>query len=131
MIISVLFFIFARQLLGVFSSDPEVIRIGIFVLRTVTPFYALFSFVEILASSLRGMGDVVIPMLLTLFGVCALRIVWTLFVLPIYPQMLTLTANYPITWITTSILFIIYYFWRKKHGLFPTEAARCTYEQKS
>ena len=118
-IISVLFFIFARQLLGIFSSDPEVIRIGIFVLRTVTPFYALFSFVEILASSLRGMGDVVIPMLLTLFGVCILRIVWTLFVLPIYPQMLTLTANYPITWITTSILFIIYYFWRKKHGLFP------------
>lgn len=118
-IISVLFFIFARQLLGIFSSDPEVIRIGIFVLRTVTPFYALFSFVEILASSLRGMGDVVIPMLLTLFGVCILRIVWALFVLPIYPQMLTLTANYPITWITTSILFIIYYFWRKKHGLFP------------
>lgn len=118
-IISVLFFTFARQLLGIFSSDPEVIRIGIFVLRTVTPFYALFSFVEILASSLRGMGDVVIPMLLTLFGVCALRIVWTLYVLPIYPQMLTLTANYPITWITTSILFIVYYFWRKKHGLFP------------
>lgn len=118
-IISMLFFIFARQLLGIFSSDPEVIRIGIFVLRTVTPFYALFSFVEILASSLRGMGDVIIPMLLTLFGVCFLRIVWTLFVLPVYPQMLTLTANYPITWITTSILFIVYYFWRKKHGLYP------------
>lgn len=117
--ISVFFFVFARQLISVFSSDPEVIDIGIFVLRAVTPFYALFSFVEILASTLRGVGDVIIPMLLTLFGVCILRIFWTLIVLPLHPGMLMLTANYPITWITTSILFIIYYLWRKKHGLFP------------
>lgn len=120
-VISLIFFIFAPELIGIFSSDPEVIRIGVFVLRTVTPFYALFSYVEILASTLRGMGDVIIPMMLTLFGVCVLRIVWTLFVLPFHPQMLTLTANYPITWITTSILFIVYYFHRKKHGLFPTK----------
>ena len=118
-VISLIFFVFARQLMSVFSSDPEVIRIGMFVLCTVTPFYALFSFVEILSSALRGMGDVIIPMLLTLFGVCVLRIVWTLFVLPVHPQMLTLSANYPITWITTSFLFIVYYLWRKKHGLFP------------
>lgn len=117
-VISLIFFVFARELMSIFSSDPEVIRIGIFVLRTIAPFYALFSFVEILASTLRGMGDVIIPMLLTFFGVCALRMVWTLLVLPHYPQMLTLTANYPITWITTSILFITYYLWRKKHGLF-------------
>lgn len=120
-VISLIFFIFARELMAVFSSDQEVIRIGIFVLRTVTPFYALFSFVEILSSTLRGIGDVIIPMLLTLFGVCVLRILWTLFVLPLHPQMLTLTANYPITWITTSVFFITYYLWRKNHGLFPAK----------
>ncbi len=119
LVISLLFFVFAHPLMGIFSSDPEVIAIGVLVLRSVTPFYALFSYVEILSSALRGVGDVILPMLLTFFGVCLLRIFWTLVILPLHPTMLMLTANYPITWITTSLLFIVYYLWRKKkHALF-------------
>lgn len=122
--ISLFFFIFARPLLMIFTSDPKVIRIGIQVLHLVTPFYAVFSFVEILSSVLRGMNDVILPMLLTLFGVCILRIIWTLGIVPLHPGIPMLCANYPITWITTSILFIVYYFYRKQHGLYTGRTIR-------
>lgn len=118
-VISLLFFVFAAPLLGIFTDDPEVVRLGIRILHLVTPFYAVFSFVEILSSVLRGMNDVIIPMILTLFGVCILRIIWTLGIVPQHPGIPMLCANYPITWITTSILFIIYYLYRKTHGLYP------------
>lgn len=121
--ISLVFFIFARPLIMIFTSDPEVIRLGIQVLHLITPFYAVFSFVEILSSVLRGMNDVIIPMLLTLFGVCILRIIWTLGIVPLHPGIPMLCANYPITWITTSLLFIGYYLYRKRHGLYASASS--------
>ena len=38
-----------------------------------------------------------------------LRVAWILVVLPMYHTLDTVLYSYPITWILTSILFIIYY----------------------
>lgn len=63
-------------LLRLFTSDQEVIEIGMQIIHIIAPSYALFIFIEILSSSLRGMGNVVVPMLMTCGGVCVLRILW-------------------------------------------------------
>ncbi len=110
-----LFLILLRYpLFQIFTGDPAVIEIGADMLMLITPCYATFVFIEILSSALRGMSDVIMPMLLTMFGVCFLRIAWIFFVVPLHPTLHMVIFNYPVTWITTSILFIIYYLYRRK-----------------
>lgn len=89
--------------------------IGADMLNQITPCYVTFIFIEVLSDALRGVSDVVIPMLMTLFGVCLLRIAWIFFIVPIDLSIHMLIINYPVTWITTSILFILYYLYKKSH----------------
>ena len=62
----------------------------------------------------RGMGDVVVPMLITVVGVCVLRVSWILITSKICPIMEVIIFNYPVTWIASGLLFIFYYKYRIK-----------------
>ncbi len=99
-----------RPLLGLFTEDPAVLDIAVNALRIMAPFYALFAFIEIYSASLRGMGDSLVPMIMTMVGVCGFRIVWCVLVVPLAPSMETISYNYPFSWVLTALAFIIYYF---------------------
>lgn len=102
-------------LLRLFTSDQEVIEIGMQIIHIIAPSYALFIFIEILSSSLRGMGNVVIPMLMTCSGVCVLRILWIFLFVRTHLSVTTILMSYPISWGFTAVLFIIYFmFYQKK-----------------
>lgn len=102
-------------LLRLFTSDQEVIEIGMQIIHIIAPSYALFIFIEILSSSLRGMGNVVVPMLMTCGGVCVLRILWIFIFLRTHLSVTTILMSYPISWGFTAVLFIIYFmFYQKK-----------------
>lgn len=91
--------------------------IGADMLNQITPCYVIFIFIEVLSGALRGISDVVIPMLMLmiLFGVCLLRIAWIFFIVPMNLSIHMVIINYPVTWITTFILFILYYLYKKSH----------------
>lgn len=109
----IVFMISGRHVLfQLFTTDAEVIQIGTDMLIQIVPWYIVFIFIEILASTLRGMGDVVIPMILTLFGACFLRITWVLGAMHFEPTIANIIMGYPVTWSTTAVLFIIYYTYR-------------------
>ncbi|WP_462427001.1 MATE family efflux transporter [Anaerotignum lactatifermentans] len=102
-------------LLRLFTSDQEVIEIGMQIIHIIAPSYALFIFIEILSSSLRGMGNVVVPMLMTCGGVCVLRILWIFIFARTHLSVTTILMSYPISWGFTAVLFIIYFmFYQKK-----------------
>lgn len=102
-------------LLRLFTSDQEVIEIGMQIIHIIAPSYTLFIFIEILSSSLRGMGNVVIPMLMTCGGVCVLRILWIFLFVRTHLSVTTILMSYPISWGFTAVLFIIYFmFYQKK-----------------
>lgn len=110
-----LLLVFLRvPLFHIFVNDAAVVEIGSQMLMLLTPFYATFVFTEILSGALRGMGDVIIPMFITVGGICVLRVIWIFFVVPFYPTLTTTLLNYLISWILTSALFIIYYLYRMK-----------------
>ena len=69
---------------------------------------------EIYSGALRGMGDSFLPMLITCGGICGIRVVWLLTVVPKWHNMKTVMMSYPITWVITSGLFLIYYTWYTK-----------------
>ena len=97
-------------LFRLFTQDEAVIRQGVRILRLLVPFYCTYIPIEILAGAMRGAGDTLIPTVMTLFGVCLLRVVWVLVIVPMKPAVEMVLYSYPITWILTSTLFIIYYY---------------------
>lgn len=119
----VVFLVLTRVFLfNIFTNDSEVIRIGSDMLLQITPWYIVFVIIEILSGALRGMGDVLIPMIITMCGVCVLRILWIVFVVRLHPTIPFIIFSYPITWIVTAVLFVIYYFYRIKRLKVPDAA---------
>lgn len=106
----VIFLVAARAFLfRLFTSDAEVIRIGCSMLLLITPWYVVYVFIEVLAGSLRGVGNVIVPVVITLVGVCIMRIVWLAVVLKVSPTLSAIIFSYPVTWILTALAFILYY----------------------
>ncbi len=78
-VITILIIIFKRPLMGLFTIDPDVINIGGEYLTIVTSFYLLFTAMFIYGGVMRGAGDTLIPMFLTLFSLWIVRIPAALF----------------------------------------------------
>lgn len=107
--VSFLFFFGGTALLRIFTNDDGVLACGSQLIHLLTPFYITFICVEIFSGAIRGVGEALYPMLVTVFGVCLLRIAWLLLVLPLHHTIGMVAACYPLTWTTTSIIFLIYY----------------------
>ncbi len=108
-VLSLFLFIFAEPLLGIFTDDPEVIARGIVMIRYLCPLYFVWPLVEIFGGALRGAGDALYPMLITVFGICALRIAWLYIAVPLFPGIETICLSYPVTWVVTGGALVLYY----------------------
>ncbi len=100
---------FHNQLLGLYSSDPEVLAYAYDRLRIICGCYMLCGIMDVMVGSLRGMGYSVVPMIVTLTGVCGLRILWIFTVFVAHPSLKLLYISYPLTWIFTEIAHLICY----------------------
>ena len=66
-----------------------------------------------MVGALRGIGYSVMPMIVSILGVCVLRLVWlaTVFQIPEYHRIETVYLSYPVTWILTSLVYIVLFIW--------------------
>ena len=103
----------APVILPWFSNDAAVISQGIIIERFFTRLYILWVCVEVFSGVLRGMGDTLVPTLITVVGVCVLRILWCVIMVPRKPDIVTVSWSYPVTWVIASVAFILYFFLRK------------------
>ena len=108
-LLSVIVLNFGDTILLLFTQDAHVIEISMDIMRVIIPTYITYICIEILSGTCRGCGDAFIPMMLTCFGVCVLRITWVLAAVPLRREISTVAFSYPLTWTVTSILFILYY----------------------
>ena len=115
--ISAIFILFGRYVYQLFTTDAAVVEIGMHMITMMAPAYAIYVFIEIYSGALRGTGDVLVPMLMTCGGVCVLRILWMMFIVPLKPVIDTIIYSYPISWTLTALMFIFYY--RKKCAQIP------------
>ncbi len=114
---SIFFLLCGKGLFGSFTADKNVIGIGVRILKYMAPAYALFVFIEIYSGALRGIGDVIIPTIMTCFGVCIFRIVWIFVIVPMNPTIEAVTLSHPVSWGVTALLYIIYWNLRKRRLL--------------
>ncbi len=94
----------SKACLQLFTADPAVISYGITRMGIVLAWQWLASSYEISGSCLRGMGYSILPAVLTVFGTCALRLVWVFSIERICHDFAFLLAIYPITWVVTGTM---------------------------
>jgi Na+-driven multidrug efflux pump len=104
--LSILIYTFGPQLLSIYITDsPEAIQYGMIRFTYVTLPYFLCALMDVTTGGLRGLGASMTPMLISVLGVCGIRLVWifTIFQIPAYHTPQSLYFSYPISWTFTFI----------------------------
>ena len=107
--VSLLLYNGAPYIYQLFTTDKEVLSIGLAMTRFLVPVYVTYIIIEIMSGALRGVGDCWIPTLICLGGICVIRVLWIMFAVPVKPDIYTIMFSYPLTWTVTSVLFVGYY----------------------
>jgi putative MATE family efflux protein len=113
---SLVVIVFRYPLMALFSSDPAVIDIGAHYLVIVSSFYVFFSTMFVVGGVMRGAGDTIVPMFITLFALWAIRIpvAW---IMSRYFGVDGIWWSIPIAWFIGMTLSYLYYLkgnWKKK-----------------
>ncbi len=97
-------------LVELFTTDLRVQAISMDLLHFMVPTFITYIAIEILSGTLRGVGDAWMPLVITGIGVCAVRVLWIMLVLPHYHTIIGAAFCYPLTWSLTTVAFVIYYY---------------------
>ncbi len=112
------FMIFAHPLFRLFTKDALVQEKAVEMARFMGFCYWVYVPIEMIGGALRGMGDALMPTVITILGICALRAVWVFMVVPMWHTETAVMWSYPISWALTSGTFIFYYRWyKRRHAL--------------
>lgn len=90
-------------------GEPEVIAQAVIRLGYVAAFHFLCAFMDIMVGILRGLGHSVVPMIVSLVGSCAFRLVWIATVFQTYTTPACLYVSYPISWAITALAHITFF----------------------
>ena len=107
--LSALLVFFRHFILGIYTTDPEVIRMGAYVMLWTVPFNFLFMPVEVFAGTMRGTGYSVMPTVITCLCVCVFRVVWVFSMVVRFHTVEMLAVVYPLSWALAAAVFYIAY----------------------
>ncbi|MCC8045314.1 MAG: MATE family efflux transporter [Clostridiales bacterium] len=116
-------------LLGIYlPGDEAAIAYGLTRLSVIAVTYCLCGIMEVISGELRGMGESVLPMVVSLLGSCLLRIIWIYTVFAAHHTLTVLYLSYPVSWLVTEAAHLICYFYVKRRlirawGQTPSPAA--------
>lgn len=110
-LISIVFLLLQDKGLMLFTTDQEVLSIGVSILLILVPTWITYMPIEILSGVMRGCGKTLIPTIITVVGICGLRALWLEIVPGETPTLLSVFLCYPVSWVITSAAIIIYYFY--------------------
>lgn len=101
--------LFGPILLGIYSSNQDVITAGMFRLSIIGISYALCGMMDVMANAIRGLGQSLLPMLVTLIGACGIRLLWlaTIFMYDSFHTTRTIYFSYPVSWGITFLALLL------------------------
>lgn len=107
----VLILTFGKELLAIFNNDPQVVEVGYIRLVTLMVAHMFSLCYEVISGYLRGFGISLPPALLTILGVCGVRLSWIHWVFPKYPTFQTIMIVFPISLAVTALLMLAALLW--------------------
>lgn len=105
--ISVVLFFWGETLGSFLVHDVEVIALIGAIFRFVAPTYWLYVPSEVVSGAIRGMGDTIRPMVVSILSVMVFRVLWVLFAAPLRPTLLMTLACYPLSWLIGALLYAV------------------------
>ena len=102
-LMTTLVLIFGRNLLGIFTHNPEVIALGMIRIFWVVLPQPISVVMDTLSGCMRGYGYSMPPAMVTLIVICSVRLIWVYTAFPLSPSYETLMMVYPLSWIITMI----------------------------
>jgi len=102
-----LILLIGRQMLAVFNPDTEVVSTGYVRLLWVFSAYIFSMLYENIAGYLRGFGISFAPSVLTVIGVCGVRVAWIYTIFQRQHTFTSILAAYPVSMASTAILLSI------------------------
>ena len=103
-------YLFGQTLAGIYApGEPDVIAQALVRMSIICCPYFLCGIMDVMVGVLRGIGYSVVPMLVSLVGVCGLRLLWVAVVFPLEPVPATLYISYPVTWSITGAVHIVFF----------------------
>lgn len=119
--LSLLTALLAEPLLRLFTDDPAVLALGVVRVHYVTGLEFINGFLDILSGTMRGYGFSMPPAVVTLIGVCGIRITWLHTYFPAHPDFAGLMLNYPVSWAVTAALLALVYGYYRREVLIPRQ----------
>lgn len=96
--------LFRNGLINIYANgDPEVIYWGAQRMLIVALPYFIFGISDTIVGVVRGMGNSTLPMIISIFGVCAFRVLWLYTAFAVEPTFAVLMLGYPVSWIVTLL----------------------------
>lgn len=102
--------VFYKDLVLIFTTDPEAIQYGYSMLCYLLPVIWFYSFVDILSGAIRGSGQAVSVTVICALMICVFRIIWLEALLPIFNDIRIVYLCYPISWILCGFTLIWFYY---------------------
>ena len=107
----------ARPVYRLFVEHETTIDKAIEIMWCFVPFYVLWSYIEVMTGTLRGMGDTFVPMIITLIGTCLFRVLWMTLLVPVWPTIPGISLVYPVSWLITGTAFTVYFLRKLRRGI--------------
>ena len=110
---------FREPLLGIFTADPDVIRVGAYAMLWIVPFNILFCPVGIFGDTMRGTGYSAVPTVITAVCICGFRVLWVMTAVRVWHTIEMLCITYPLSWLLAGVVFLIVYLrgnWQRTTG---------------
>ena len=108
---------FGHPLASIYApGEEDVVLRAMERLRIICSTYFLCGVMDVMVGSLRGLGYSMVPMVVSMVGACGVRLVWIATIFQIYRTPAVLYASYPVSWTTTAIVHIGFFFFIRKHA---------------
>lgn len=111
---------FGNVLLGFYTTEADVIAVGMVRLTYVCLPLFLNGVLDVFVCSMRGMGYSLLPTVAQIAGICGVRLLWIFFAFPMFRTLEAIYFCYPLSWATTSVIQGI--FWLRCHRHMLQEA---------
>ncbi len=122
--VSLIAIFFGENIMGIFTNDLNVIELGEQYLVIVSSFYLIFSSMFVIGAVMRGAGDTLIPMFITLLSLWLIRIPLAYFLSARFGP-IGIWWSIPIAWFIGMVLSYFYYLsgkWKNKSLVKATPA---------
>ena len=107
-------FVFGRNLLGIYTTDAEVVEAGMQIASVTFLPYFFCGFMDLVPGIMRGLGHAFVPMILSMIGTVGVRIAWIFLYFPNHRSLRELFYSYPLSWMVTfAMQCVCLYFVRR------------------